>query len=69
MFFSSIKGVNRLRSEGMSNIYLKVTIEKKLCSQKFDFLNLKNVWLLQFTQISFNSKIKLGIVFLLQLKN
>ena len=42
MFFSSIKGVNRLRSEGMSNIYLKVTIEKKLCSQKFDFLNLKN---------------------------
>ena len=36
MFFNSIKEVNRLRKEinrilnkGMSNIYLKVTIEKK----------------------------------------
>ena len=36
MFFSSIreinkllKEINRLLSEGMSNIYLKVTIEKK----------------------------------------
>ena len=26
MFFSSIKGINRLISKGMSNIYLKVTI-------------------------------------------
>ena len=29
MFFISIKEVNRLTSKGMSNIYLKVTIEKK----------------------------------------
>ena len=28
VFFSSIKGINRLISKGMSNIYLKVTIEK-----------------------------------------
>ena len=27
MFFSSIKGINRLISKGMSNIYLKATIE------------------------------------------
>ena len=30
MFFSSIKGINRLISKGMSNIYLKVTIQKKM---------------------------------------
>ena len=29
MFFSSIKGINRLISKGMSNIYLELTIEKK----------------------------------------
>ena len=28
MFFSSIKRINRLISKGMSNIYLKVTVEK-----------------------------------------
>ena len=27
-FFNSIKKINRLISKGMSNIYLKVTIEK-----------------------------------------
>ena len=43
MFFSSIKGVNRLISKGMSNVYLKVTIEKNRRSQNFDFLNLKKV--------------------------
>ena len=31
---------NRLLSKGVSNIYLKVTIEKNWCSQNFDFLNL-----------------------------
>ena len=28
MFFNSIKEKNRLLSKGMSNIYLKVTVEK-----------------------------------------
>ena len=28
MFFNSIKEINRLLSKGMSNIYLKLTIEK-----------------------------------------
>ena len=36
MFFSSIKGINRLISKGMSNIYVKVTIEKNWRSQNFD---------------------------------
>ena len=43
------KWINRLRKEiktllskGMSNIYLKTTIEKNSCSQNFDFLSLKN---------------------------
>ena len=50
MFFNSIKEINRLRKEinrllikGMSNIYLKVTIEKNWRSQNFDFLGLKNL--------------------------
>ena len=50
MFFNSIKEINRLRIEtnrllikGMSNIYLKVTIEKNWRSQNFDFLGLKNM--------------------------
>ena len=48
MFFSSIKEMNGLLTEinrlskGMSNIYLKVTIEKKWRTQKFDFQSLKN---------------------------
>ena len=48
MFFNSIKQINRLRKEinrsltkGVSNIYLKVTIEKNWRSQNFDFLILK----------------------------
>ena len=50
MFFNSIKEISRLRKEinrslnkGMSNIYLKGTIEKKGPSQNFDFLSLKNL--------------------------
>ena len=43
MFFSSIKGMNRLISKEMSNIYLKLTIEKNWRSQNFDFLSLKNL--------------------------
>ena len=42
MFFNSIKEINRLISEGMSNIYLKVTVEKKWPSQNFDLQSLKN---------------------------
>ena len=40
MFFSSTKGINRLISIGISNIYLKVTIEKSWHSHNFDFLSL-----------------------------
>ena len=48
MLFSSIKGINRLISKGMSNIYLQVTIEKNGRSQNIDFLSLKNLSLVQF---------------------
>ena len=34
---------NRLISKGMSNIYLKATIEKNLRSQNFGFLSLTNL--------------------------
>ena len=49
MFFNSLKEINRLQKEissllGISNIYLKVTIEdKNWCSKNFDFLGLKNL--------------------------
>ena len=51
MFFNSIKEINRLRKEinkllskGISNIYLKVTIEEKHWgSQNSDFPGLKNL--------------------------
>ena len=42
MFFGSFKEINRPASKGMSNICLKVTIEKKRHFQNFDFLSLKN---------------------------
>ena len=41
MFFSSIKGINRLISTGMSNIYLKVALETNWRPQNFNFLSLK----------------------------
>ena len=43
MFFGSIKEINRLKGEGMSNIYSTVTTEKNLRSQNFTFLSLKNL--------------------------
>ena len=50
MFFNLVKGRNRLRKKinsllikGMSIIYLKLTIEKNLRSQSFDFLSWKNL--------------------------
>ena len=53
MFFTSVKEINRkeinrLLSKGMSNIYLKATVEKIWASQDFDFLSLKNLLLGQF---------------------
>ena len=41
MFFSSIKEARGFISKGMSNIYLKVTIEKNIRPQNFDFPSLK----------------------------
>ena len=38
MFFNLIEEINRLLSKGMSNIYLKVTIEKNWRYQNLDFL-------------------------------
>ena len=55
MFFSSIKEINRLLIKGMSNV-IDVIIDKKY-TQNFDFLNLKNVWGAQVTQISPNFQI------------
>ena len=52
MFFSSVKEMNMLISKGMSNIYLKVTIEKNWHSHNFDFLSLKNLPLGQFLESS-----------------
>ena len=59
MFFNSIKEINRLLSKGMSNIYLKVTIET---FSKLRLLKVKEVVSgsvfreLQLTQISLNFK-------------
>ena len=39
MIFSSFKEINRLIIKGMSNIYLKLTIEKNWRSQNVDFLS------------------------------
>ena len=43
-----IKGIIWLISKGMSDIHLKVTIEKSWFSQNFNFVNLKN-----YPQVSF----------------
>ena len=62
MLFNSIKGINRLISKGMSNIYLNVNIEKNWHSQNFDFLSFENFFSmpvfgeLYLTQISLNYK-------------
>ena len=69
MFFSSIKGINRLISKGMSNIYVKVTIEKNWHSRNFDFLRSKNFSLGQFWGALTHANITEFSNFLLQLKN
>ena len=62
MFFSSVKGKNRLISKGMSNIYFKVTIEEKLTFSKLGISKFKKFISesvfgeLQLTQISLNFK-------------
>ena len=69
MFFNSVKeinrlrkGINRLLSKRMSNIYLEVTIEKNRRFQNFHFLSLKKFVTrsvfgeLQLTQLSLNLK-------------
>ena len=43
MVFSSIKDIDREISKAMSNIYLKVAIEKNWRSQNFNLLSSKNV--------------------------
>ena len=48
MFFSSINGINTLINKEMSNISLKVTIEKNWRSQNYNFLSLKRLSLGQF---------------------
>ena len=47
MIFSSVTKINRLIFKRMSNIYLKVTIEKELRTPNFDLLSLKSLLLLQ----------------------
>ena len=55
MFFSLTKEINRLVSKGMSNIYLKVTVEKNWHYQNFRYSKFLQVsfWL-KLTQISLN---------------
>ena len=43
LLFDGFNGCSLAISKGMSNIYLKVTIEKKWCSESFDFLCSKNL--------------------------
>ena len=50
MFFGSINGINRLIINRMSNIYLKVSIEKKLTFSKLP--SLKNLSRGQFLESS-----------------
>ena len=76
MFFNSIKEINRLREEinrllskWMSNIYLKVTIEKNWRSQNFDFLSLENLSQVSFLGAPTHADIIEFQSCLLQLKN
>ena len=69
MLFSSIKELNSLISKGMSNIYLKNTIEKKWCTHNFDFLSLKSSSPGQFWEVLTHADIIEFSNFLLELKN
>ena len=61
--------MNSLLSKEMSNIYLKVTIEKNWRSQTFDFLSLKNSHQVSFWGAPTHADIIEFENFLLQLKN
>ena len=76
MFFSAIKEINRLwkeinslLSKGMSNIYLKITIDKKWHTQNFDFLSLKSSSLGSVWRVPTQADIIEFSNFLLQLHN
>ena len=69
MFFGLFKGIDRLTSKGMLNIYLKVTTEKNWRSQYFDFLNLKICLQVSFWGALTHADIAEFQNFLLQLKN
>ena len=43
MVFISVKEINKLISEEMSNVFLKIAIEKKRRTQNFDFPRLKSL--------------------------
>ena len=69
MLFSSIKELNSLISKGMSNTYLKNTIEKKWYTHNFDFLSLKSSSLGQFWEVSTHADIIKFSNLFLELKN
>ena len=69
MFFSSIKEINRLISKRMSDVYLKVTIEKKWHTQNFNFLSLESSSPHQFLGASTHADVIEFSNFLLQFKN
>ena len=76
MFFNSVNKINRLRKEtnrllskGMSNIYLKVTIEKKWRTLNFGLLSLKSLSPGQFWGAETHGDITEFSNFLLRLKN
>ena len=61
MFLIDDKGINRLISKRISNIYLKVTIERKLVISKFRFSKSKKLSPGQFFG-SYNSRRYHGMV-------
>ena len=65
----SRKEMNRLSSKGMSNIYLKPTIEKNWRSQTFDFISLKISYQVTFWGDPTHPDITEFYNILLQLKN
>ena len=69
MFFSTIKEINRLLSKRMSNIYLKVTFEKKWRNQNLDFLSLKSSSRGQVLGAPTHADIIEFLKFLLQIRN
>ena len=69
MFFNLVKEINRLIRKGMSNIYLKVTIEKNWRSQNFDFPSFENLSPGQLLGSSYSRTYYWILKIFLQLKN